>query len=1344
MSALLLSLLLPCPAHMSHPHNNHNHHQQLSLLLALALLYAGGFHGITVAATTPPSLPQQALPVNDATHAALCTDVDATVDLLVRTLDDFRVPFTTIATAPPSFDNSSRYRPPHMRDSYAGAAHNHSRRPVVQLTSIQRMMRAFGCPPQNPSELVSTGPTPEQVNSRISSPTLQGATVPATQRFRQRREADDSVVGRCYFAAVVDGTCPGPLNNNSLTIVFRGDEHVDNATDVANLRAMSARLVGLDLRGVVREAPLRFLAANGNWRLCQLVIIQGVQVTSFDMTILNPFSGLLRLAVRNSEVLRHVAVHNFASAGQLVHLDISNNSLTSFPDRSLAVLTSLETLDLTYNRLGRIDEGMFAGLSSLLVLNLQNNLITHLAATAFDVLTRLEFLALNHNDITTLPPHIFRNLGQLARLFMSDNPIRDLHASTFQALTAVQALFLNNLLLTQLSSSLFSANTQLTDLRLDNNALTSMPDAVFARLFALLTLRLSSNALTLIGPGLLRDLTALQSIDLSNNALTALPQGLLDSCPHLGIFSCNRNQLTTLPAGLFRNTSLLGLLFLTNNRLESLADALDHNRAILRDLDLEGNQLTRVTFATEAHSLQVLNLRHNPIQVLPDVSKLPSLRELRLQNHLITRLDLTPIVTRTLSIVQLDAAAHVRSTAVIDADTLLHSQAVPRHTLSLLNVDASSAFSLLGRFPEFKLQVLHAGWEGAAAVTLPKAVLCSMLAADVRELQLHRTGYELLPLCEGKRFGTVLLQDNRQLETVIAPTALAQLNVSGCTRLTAIDAPFIDVLDISETRVQASVALCTRWGRRILFARNMPEETFSTDQLSAVTATCLRTVDMLDISHNTWLDRPGRLTAAVGEVVALSNQRVSTPHSDHIEFRPTPPVFQLTDAPVECTLLIFHRALTVVMSLELTNELVYSFECACAQGHHMDGERCVRNEPNVAGVAVGSVIGGLFFGLLMAWLSRRYRGLTKRIGLQEQLLVERDEEVMALKKAWEIEYDELRMIKRVAAGAFGVVFKAEWDTVMVAVKVLQQGVMMFDESTVLEFEKEVEFLQRTRHPNVVRFFGAGTDPNGSPFLVLEFVAMGSLKDLLGKNMGEVLMGVEQGANGGTGASVIAEDEDELTLVSTESDRRAETMTVWELKLRLLRDVASGMAFIHSLDQMHRDLKSGNVLVSSSLRAKITDFGSIRQCFTRDRNQQQRTRLSSSHDDDPQYSKQAGLQTMTSMTLTAGVGTPLYMAPEALTGDKYSFEADIFSFGVLMWEVGTQRVPDLIEQEKGSGYRGPILATLFNLMKDGKRLRFEDSEQDAIPEWFQSLTYKCMAQDPRERPSFGELKDHHFA
>ncbi|EGD75402.1 hypothetical protein PTSG_06477 [Salpingoeca rosetta] len=175
-----------------------------------------------------------------------------------------------------------------------------------------------------------------------------------------------------------------------------------------------------------------------------------------------------------------------------------------------------------------------------------------------------------------------------------------------------------------------------------------------------------------------------------------------------------------------------------------------------------------------------------------------------------------------------------------------------------------------------------------------------------------------------------------------------------------------------------------------------------------------------------------------------------------------------------------------------------------------------------------------------------------------------------------------------------------------------------------------------------------------------------------------------------------------------------------------------------------DLKRGNVLVSSSLRAKITDFGSIRQCFTRDRNQhQQRTCLSSSHDDDPQYSQQAGLQTMPSITLTAGVGTPLCMAPEALAGDKYSFEADVFSFGVLMWEMATRRVPDLIEQEKGSEYRGPILATISNLMKDGKRLRFDDGEEDAIPEWFQSLTYNRMAQNPRERPSFGELMDHHF-
>ncbi|EGD83268.1 hypothetical protein PTSG_11440 [Salpingoeca rosetta] len=110
----------------------------------------------------------------------------------------------------------------------------------------------------------------------------------------------------------------------------------------------------------------------------------------------------------------------------------------------------------------------------------------------------------------------------------------------------------------------------------------------------------------------------------------------------------------------------------------------------------------------------------------------------------------------------------------------------------------------------------------------------------------------------------------------------------------------------------------------------------------------------------------------------------------------------------------------------------------------------------------------------------------------------------------------------------------------------------------------------------------------------------------------------------------------------------------------------------------------------------------------------------------------------SMTMTAGVGTPLYMAPEVLLGDKYNAKADVFSFGVLMWEVATQRVPDLIEQEKGSNFRGPMLATLSQLLQEGRRLRFEDGDEE-VRDWFVQLTLKCVGNNPWERPSFQELE-----
>ena len=97
---------------------------------------------------------------------------------------------------------------------------------------------------------------------------------------------------------------------------------------------------------------------------------------------------------------------------------------------------------------------------------------------------------------------------------------------------------------------------------------------------------------------------------------------------------------------------------------------------------------------------------------------------------------------------------------------------------------------------------------------------------------------------------------------------------------------------------------------------------------------------------------------------------------------------------------------------------------------------------------------------------------------------------------------------------------------------------------------------------------------------------------------------------------------------------------------MMLDAARGVEYLHKNGVLHRDIKPDNLLVFSlsevverGANAKLTDFGSSRNINL----------------------------LMTNMTFTKGVGTPTYMAPEVLNNRKYKKEADIFSFGVMMFE-----------------------------------------------------------------------------
>lgn len=97
-------------------------------------------------------------------------------------------------------------------------------------------------------------------------------------------------------------------------------------------------------------------------------------------------------------------------------------------------------------------------------------------------------------------------------------------------------------------------------------------------------------------------------------------------------------------------------------------------------------------------------------------------------------------------------------------------------------------------------------------------------------------------------------------------------------------------------------------------------------------------------------------------------------------------------------------------------------------------------------------------------------------------------------------------------------------------------------------------------------------------------------------------------------------------------------------LRIALGISNGMRFLHSLGLIHRDLKCANILLTSDLDAKITDFGTTR-IIPREK-----------------------------AMMTGGMGTLEYMAPEILSHQMYSTKADVFSFAIVLWQMLSRKEP----------------------------------------------------------------------
>jgi serine/threonine-protein kinase len=259
-----------------------------------------------------------------------------------------------------------------------------------------------------------------------------------------------------------------------------------------------------------------------------------------------------------------------------------------------------------------------------------------------------------------------------------------------------------------------------------------------------------------------------------------------------------------------------------------------------------------------------------------------------------------------------------------------------------------------------------------------------------------------------------------------------------------------------------------------------------------------------------------------------------------------------------------------------------------------------------------------------------------------------------------------RILGVLGRGGMGVVYRAYDETLRrdIALKLLPEG---RDEERRQRFLREARYAAGITHPNVAVIHQVGEE-DGRVFIAMELIAGESLRQKLG---------------GGPLAVPTALD--------------------------LARQIASGLAAAHDRAIVHRDLKPENVMITPEGVAKLLDFGLAKPAPER--------RV---HESD---SEVALARTETIVTSDAGriVGTPEYMSPEQVTGEPLDARSDVFSLGVLLYEMLTGSRPF------GGATREAVLIAIArdpaNPLRD--RLPKVDPQLDGI-------VSKCLSKAPAER------------
>jgi len=245
------------------------------------------------------------------------------------------------------------------------------------------------------------------------------------------------------------------------------------------------------------------------------------------------------------------------------------------------------------------------------------------------------------------------------------------------------------------------------------------------------------------------------------------------------------------------------------------------------------------------------------------------------------------------------------------------------------------------------------------------------------------------------------------------------------------------------------------------------------------------------------------------------------------------------------------------------------------------------------------------------------------------------------------------VVENLGEGGMAAVYKGYDNRLKrdVAIKVILRG---YDKRDVFikRFEREAMAVAQLTHPNIVRVIDYGTE-DGMPYLVMEYIPGGTLKDQMGKAV------------------------------------------PWRKAANMLIPIARALDYAHKENIIHRDIKPANILVTKSGDLMLSDFG---------------------------IAKTLDADNLTNLTGTGvGIGTPAYMAPEQGMGKDVDQRVDIYSLGIVFYEMITGRPPYEADTP---------MAVMLKHMNDP--LPRPKQFVPEIPDQVEQVLFSALTKDPMHR------------